>query len=391
MSQRSCERIFKVSNKTVAKLFEEAGDMAIAHVASLRGLTPRRIQADELHAFVAAKDKHIERVAGPREDVGTVWAYLAVCADTKLIFSYQLGDRDVPDATFFARDIASKLKRDERGELAVRPLLVTDGLPAYNESFDTVFGSELDRAVMMKRYTYENREGRVTRKRHYAGSDRIVRVGTADPSDIHTSYIERQNLNLRMGNRRYGRKTNAFSKTMLNHERHLALWIMYHNLCWIPRPHRPPRGSNRWVKRDPAGIASGVTDKLWEIEDLLALTDAFTAERDAKRQTPVLELVGPVITETFQTKPTHWVFRHFLQRTTKVHEADCTNCRDGRGKKDGAKVTGEWLSFHSLETARRAAATLEPDRHSECKVCLGEYQTLGYRHAGSSRQGGISG
>ena len=390
MSQRSCERIFKVSNNTVAKLFEEAGDMAIAHVASLRDLTPRRIQADELHAFVAAKDKSLARREEARPGIGTVWAYLAMCAHTKLIFSYQLGDRDVPDATHFARDIAAKLRRDDRGELIVRPLLVTDGLPAYNESFDTVFGSELDRAVMVKRYAYENREGRVTRKRHYVGADREVRVGKANPADIHTSYIERQNCNLRMGNRRYNRRTNAFSKTLLNHERHLALWIMYHNLCWIPRPRRPGPGSNQWIKREPAGIAAGITDKLWEIEDLLALTDEFVGQRSAKQHAPTIELVGPVITQTFETKPTLWVFRHFLQRSTKVHEADCTNCRDGRGKKDGAKVTGEWLAFHSLDAARRAAATLEPDRHSECKMCLGEYQTLGYRHAGSSRQSGVS-
>ncbi len=385
-SQRSCERIFKVSNKTVAKLFEEAGDMAIKHVASLRDLTPKRIQADELHAFVAAKEKNVDRMLEPDEDAGTVWAYLAMCADTKLIFSYQLGDRDLPDATAFARDIYGKLKRTERDEFSVRPLITTDGLRAYYEAFDVVFGDEADLGTMIKRYSYTDREGRPSKIKRYAGADRLVRAGEAPEADVHTSYIERQNLNLRMGNRRYNRKTNAFSKTALNHERHLALWIMYHNLCWVPRPGRPRDGSRQWVKRLPAGIAAGVTDKLWEIEDLLALTDEFTSQRKARQQAPPIALAEPVVAQTIEVKPTHWVFRHFLQRSTKIHQANCTNCRDGRGKTDGAKVTGEWLPFNSLEAARQAATTLEPDRHSICKMCIGEYQTLGYRHAGSSRQ-----
>lgn len=366
--------------------------MAIAHVASLRDLTPKRIQADELHAFVAAKDRNTDVMIAPNEDAGTVWVYLAMCADTKLIFSYQMGDRDIPDASMFARDVAAKLKRNENGELAVRPLIVTDGLRSYDEAFDNALGSEADRAVMVKRYSYTDRDGRPSKRRRYAGADREVRSGQADDADIHTSYIERQNCNLRMGNRRYNRRTNAFSKTLLNHERHLALWIMYHNLCWVPRPSRPRRGANgerskNWEKRLPAGIAAGVTDRLWEIEDLLALTDEYTAQRQAGDEPPITEgdaiEIAPAIIDG---APTHWVYRSFLNRSTKVHMASCTNCRDGRGKKDGAKVTGEWLPFSSIEAATTAAQRMEPDRHSICGICLGSYHTLGYRHAGSSRQ-----
>lgn len=383
MSQRACERIFKVSNKTVAKLFQEAGDMSIAYVASMRDLTPKRIQADEIHAYVAAKDKNIAKMLVPNEEAGTVWAYLAVCADTKLVFSYRLGDRDIPDATAFARDICSKLKRDDRGELEVRPTITTDGLLAYNEAFDTAFGDEANLTTMIKRYSSVDEKGRPCRKR-YVGADRIVRVGDADKADIHTSYIERQNSNLRMENRRYARRTTGFSKTLLNHERHLALWIMYHNLCWIPCPMRPQDGSKNWIKRDPAGIAAGITDHLWEIEHLIALTDAFIAGRKGGLQQPVTPEPTPVAPPP--ATATHWVFRQFLQRTTKVHTASCTNCRDGRGKKDGAKVTGEWLPFPSLEKAIQASKEMEPDRHSECRMCLGGYSSLGYRHAGSSRQ-----
>lgn len=392
MSQRSCERIYRVSNKTVSKLFEEVGDMAIAHLATLRDLTPKRIQADELHAFVAAKKRNVPYMTSSSEGAGTQWAYLAMCADTKLIFSYQIGDRDISDATAFAKDVASKLKRTEQGSFAVRPLIVTDGLRSYDEAFDTVFGSDADRAVMVKRYDYVFHDGKRSKRKYYVGADREVRTGEADPADIHTSYIERQNCNLRMGNRRYNRKTNAFSKTLLNHERHLALWIMYHNLCWVPRPSRPLRDGNgersgSWVKNLPAGIAAGVTDRLWEIEDLLALTDEFISERNRKGGLPEAdEASAPAPEALDEGKPTHWVFHHRQQHSTKIHRAGCVNCRDGRGKKDGAATIGEWLPFPSLDAAAEAAQQMQPDRNSICKICLGSYHTLGYRHAGSSRQ-----
>lgn len=390
MSQRSCERIFRVSNKTVAKLFEEAGDMAIAHIASLRDLTPKRIQADEIHSFVAAKQHKVPNMLAPVEGAGTVWAYLAMCADSKLIFSYHLGDRDFENATIFARDVASKLKRTHIGEFSVRPKIITDGLKAYDEAFDLAFGGDADRAVMVKRYETAEREGKRSRKR-YIGSDREVRVGKVDAADIHTNYIERQNGNLRMGNRRLNRRTNAFSKTPSNHERHLALWIMYHNLCWIPRPGRPCPDENgeisrRWTKKMPAGIAAGVTDYLWEIEDLMTLTDEFIARRDKLKNRSEPEVAEREESEPDADKPTHWVFHHLVQHSTKVHRAGCCNCRDGRGKKDGAKKMGEWIACHSEEDAIEAAQRLQPDRNSLCSMCLGSYHTLGYRHAGSSRQ-----
>lgn len=364
--------------------------MAISHVASLRDLTPKRIQADELHAFVAAKQRNVEYMAKSKEDAGTVWAYLAMCADSKLIFSYQLGDHCAPNAKLFAKDIASKLKRSEQGDSETRPLIVTDGLLAYDEAFDVAFGSDADRATIIKRYETPENNGKRGRRR-YIGADREVRVGDANLADVHTSYIERQNGNLRMGNRRYNRKTNAFSKTLLNHERHLALWIMYHNLCWVPRPGRPTRDANGkrgpWIKKLPAGIAAGITDHLWEIKDLLALTDEFIARRRTT-DTPVEPLPSE---EKLQKSddaglPTHWVFHHLIHRQTKVHRSDCVNCRGGLGKTDGAKKTGRWHPFYYEEDAVAAAIEIEPDKHSICKMCMGFYNTLGYRHSGSSRQ-----
>lgn len=225
MSQRSCERIFGVSQNTVAKLFEEAGDMAIAYLDSLSDLTVEKIQADELYAFVAARSFNVKDMAAPTPGAGTVWTYLAVCAETKFILTYHLGDQGIDHATRFARRLASKLKREDNGDFVVRPTIITDGLGAYPQAMDRAFGSDLNFGVLNKRYSKVDAKGNRLTGGRYEGAIRTAVIGDVAEHDIHTSYIERQNLNVRMGVRRYGRKTNAFSKRLLNHERHLALWV----------------------------------------------------------------------------------------------------------------------------------------------------------------------
>ena len=388
-----------MSNKTVAKLFEEAGDMAIAYLADIGSVSPKRIQADEIHAFVAAKQKNVAEMVVPTGDGGTVWAYLGMCADTKLIFAYHLGDRGLKDATIFAKRMASKLRRDADGKLAVRPTIATDGLAAYRDAFESAFGDEADYGMMVKRYSKLDQNGEPLPSSRYVGSDRIPVAGSPHPADIHTAHIERQNLNLRMGNRRYTRRSNGFSKTVLNHERHLALWIMYHNLCWIPRASRPRRDetgnrAKQWIPRLPAAIAAGVDDRLWEIEDMLAATDAYTAARKAEADNDnhdeggLTDELYEACSDAGESLPTHWVYYSHIHRSTKVHVAHCCNCRDGKGKKDGATTAGTWTPFFSVEAAREAAEIQAPDRHSICNMCIGSYRTLGYRHAGSSRQSG---
>lgn len=383
MSQRSCERTFRVSQNTVAKLFEEAGDMAIAYLASIKDLTVETAQADELYSFIAARSFNVKDMAIPTDEAGTIWTYLAVCADTKLIFAYHLGDRGLADATIFARRAASKLKRKPNGEFAVRPTIITDGLYAYPVAMEAAFGSDLNFGVMTKKYSKTDVDGNRLPGSRYQGADRAVKQGDVDPGDFHTSYIERQNLNVRMGNRRYGRRTNAFSKKLVNHERHLALWIMYHNFCWMPRPHRPSSGSadRTWEKRLPAAMAAGLTESLWEIEDLLTLTDAYIAERKLADCPPVedVETVELLADDTdLELAPSHWVYRSFVPWSAKVHRAGCANCRDGLGKAGrGSTKNGEWLPFYCLEDAEAGARALEPDRYSICNMCLGEYRKLG--------------
>ncbi|EJL35749.1 IS1 transposase, partial [Caulobacter sp. AP07] len=354
MSQRSCERIFGVSQNTVVKLFEEAGDWAIAHLASLSDLTIARTQADELYAFVAARSFNVADMAAPSDDAGTIWTYLAVCAKTKLIYAYHLGAQGLDDATTFMRRVASKLKRKSDGRFVVRPTIITDGLGAYPEAVERAFGSDANHGVLRKSYSKTDKDGNRLSGSRYEGAQRDVVKGEIDERDIHTSYVERQNLNVRMGVRRYGRKTNAFSKKLANHERHVALWIVYHNYCWVPRPRRPRDGSQSWTKRVTAAMEAGVDDELWGIDHLIGMTDAFTQDRrmsadDETGKTGADSQSVVVDPADVELAPSYWVYRSRHHQTTKVHAAGCSNCRDGMGKKGtGGTPAGEWLAVYRL-------------------------------------------
>lgn len=153
MSQRSCERIFGVSQNTVAKLFAEAGDWAIAQMKSIQNLHVANIQADELHSFVAAKEKNLPDMLDPPEGAGRVWTYLAMCADSKLILAYHLGDQDARNATQFLRKVAKTLEQRPEGGFVVRPHLATDGLKAYPRAFKNVFGADADYGILEIRNT----------------------------------------------------------------------------------------------------------------------------------------------------------------------------------------------------------------------------------------------
>lgn len=188
------------------------------------------------------------------------------------------------------RSIASKLARREDGGFLIRPKILTDGLTSHEEAVANVFGADADHGVYKKRYTTIGKNGQKLARETYAGADRIVQSGEIDEADIHTAYVERQNLNIRMGNRRFGRRTNAFSKDAEQHERQLALTIVYRNYCLLPRPKRqkdakgkPLRDENGkslpWVKQLTPAMQAGLVDTVWEVEHLLDMADAFTSAR----------------------------------------------------------------------------------------------------------------
>lgn len=396
VSIRSCERIFGVEQNTVAKLLADAGDMAISLMKQTRGLVIEKIQADELYSFVGAKQVNVDRMAAPTEGAGTVWGYLAVCAKTKLIFSYHLGDRSLPHAEAFMRSTAEKLARHADGRFVARPTILTDGLKSYEEAISNVFGADANHGIYRKRYQTVGKNGQQLQRKRCVGADRIVHSGKIADSDVHTAYVERQNLNLRMRNRRFGRRTNAFSKKAEHHERHLALTLVYGNYCLVPTPKRPRDAKGKplrdaagkplpWIKRLTPAMEAGIVDTIWEVDHLLDLADAFTAER--RRQERAAKKEADARLRALFSKPKadgpirapFWVYESTVHHLTKVHTHSCKNCNDGRGKGGkGDTKSGRWLACEDLDGAKVLAEALQPGRSTICHMCLGSYRIRGY-------------
>ena len=258
MSIRSTARIADVSRNTVTKLLEDAGKACAAYQdRALRDLHCKRIQVDEAWCFVYAKEKNVPRAKSAPAEAGDVWTWVAMDADTKLVPSWQVGDRS--GAT------AIDLMDDLRGRLANRVQLTSDGHKAYLEAVEGAFGGDVDYAQLVK--LYGEPTGQKGHERKYSPSEctgiRKRRVeGNPDPDHVSTSYIERQNLTLRMAMRRFTRLTNAFSKKIENHVHAIALHYMHYNFCRI----------HQSLRITPA-MAAGVTDKLWEIADIVRMVE----------------------------------------------------------------------------------------------------------------------
>ena len=257
MSIRATVRTADVSKNTVVKLMVDAGEACAAYQdQALRDLPCRRIQVDEIWSFIYAKQKNVAR-AKSLPEAGDVWTWTAIDAETKLVPSWRVGDRSGETAIDFMDDL--------RPRLANRVQLTSDGHKAYLEAVEGAFGGDVDNAQLIKLY---GSEGGVSSDKRYSPAEctgaRKRRVeGRPDPAHVSTSYVERNNLTMRMSIRRFTRLTNAFSKKIENHAHSVALHFMHYNFC---RQHRSLDGIS------PA-MAAGVTDRLWDIEDIVRLVD----------------------------------------------------------------------------------------------------------------------
>jgi IS1 family transposase len=256
-SIRAVCRLTGASKNTVAKLLGDVGRVCMTyHDEHVRNLKSKRIQVDEAWSFIYAKQKNVSTAKAAPDVAGDVWTWIAMDADTKLVASYFVGSRDGQSARWFMDDIA--------GRLTSRVQLTSDGHAAYLEAVEGAFGANIDYAQLVKIYgaapeafkgCYSPSECIGARKQRVEGSP--------DPKHISTSYVERQNLTLRMHMRRFTRLTNAFSKKVENHTCAVALHMMYYNFVRIHQMHRVT----------PA-MAAGVADRLWEVSDIVALWEA---------------------------------------------------------------------------------------------------------------------
>jgi IS1 family transposase len=256
-SIRAITRITGASKNTVAKLLADVGSACSEYQdRTFRKLQCKRIQVDEIWSFVYAKQAHVGSAKAAPQNAGDCWTWTAICADTKLVPSWLVGSRDSYAAQAFIGDLAARL--------ASRVQLTSDGHRPYLEAVEQSFGADIDYAVLQKIYGKSDEGERRYSPPECIGCETKVVEGNPEPRHISTSYVERNNLTMRMHMRRFTRLTNAFSKKVENHAHAVALHFMYYNFCKLHKAHR----------LTPA-MASGVTDKLWEIADIVSVLEEW--------------------------------------------------------------------------------------------------------------------
>jgi IS1 family transposase len=246
-------RMTGVAKHTVLNLLRDLGCAAASfHHRNVRGLKVKRLQCDEIWAFVGAKKKNVS-LEQKAQGWGDVWTWTGIDADTKLCVSYLVGTRDRDSAFAFILDCAERI--------VGRPQLTTDALKLYPDAVEEVFGSNVDYAQLHKIYGAPTEE----EYRRYSparciGCDMKTVMGDPDPKHVSTSYVERSNLSMRMGMRRFTRLTNGFSKKLDNHGHAVALYFLHYNFCRV----------HKTLRVTPA-MEAGIADHVWDIEELLAL------------------------------------------------------------------------------------------------------------------------
>ena len=243
----------------MSKLLVDAGTACGAfHDDHVRGVSSRLIQCDEIWSFVYAKDKSIKqgRVSSPHDIAGSVWTWTAIDHETKLMVSWLVGDRSAETAKVFMDDLQTRL--------AHRVQLTTDGHHSYLEAVEDAFGGDIDYAQLVKIYGEDGR---------YEGAEKRRISGTPDMNLTTTAHVERSNLTVRMGNRRFLRSGNAFSKRFRNHVLMLTLYFTFYNFCRV-------HSSLGQTPAMEAGLAEYPHGLDWILE-LIELRDAFHATQDS--------------------------------------------------------------------------------------------------------------
>ncbi|HYQ87228.1 MAG TPA: IS1 family transposase [Bacteroidota bacterium] len=254
-SLRATSRIADVSINTVTKLLVEVGAACQKyHDENVRGLKSKRVECDEIWSFCYAKQKNVPDGMRGQFGVGDVWTWVGLDSDSKLIIAWLVGNRDAEYANVFMQDVADRLTN--------RVQLTTDALKAYLEAVEGAFGADVDYAQLVKMYG----EAPGGEKRYSpaicTGIKKELIIGNPKHKLTSTSYVERQNLTMRMNMRRFTRLTNAFSKKVQNHAHAVALHFMYYNFVRI----------HKTLRVTPA-MEAGIAKKLWTVEDLTRLID----------------------------------------------------------------------------------------------------------------------
>lgn len=262
-SIRATVRMTGVAKGTVLKLLRDIGAACTSYQDKVfKKLPCKRIQCDEIWSFCYSKDKNVPNDKQGQFGYGDVWTWTAICADTKLVPSWYIGNRDIVSAMRFMRDLKSRLRH--------RVQLTTDGYKPYLQAVEHAFGEDVDHAILIKMYGVDGPKQNEVRYSPAlcVGIAKKPINGTPESRHISTSFAERNNLTMRMSIRRFTRLTNAFSKKVENLSFAVALHFMYYNFCRI----------HRSLKVTPA-MASGVTSRVWDISDIVNLLDETSTRK----------------------------------------------------------------------------------------------------------------
>jgi IS1 family transposase len=255
-SLRSVVRMTGAAMNTVLKLLAEVGQACAAYQdKAMRNLSCKHIQCDEIWQFCYAKDKNVPADKRGKFGFGDVWTWVALCADTKLVPCWRIGGRNAWHAQHFMYDLASRL--------ANRVQLTTDGHRVYLNAVELAFGTEIDYAMLVKLYGNDPR-GEETRysPAECIGCRATPIIGQPKIEHISTSFVERQNLTMRMGMRRFTRLTNAFSKKIENLEHAVAIHYMHYNFARI----------HKTLRVTPA-MEAGISNHVWTVEEIVGLSN----------------------------------------------------------------------------------------------------------------------
>jgi IS1 family transposase len=248
-------RMTGVAKNTIVKLLADVGAAcAEYHDEHVRNITSKRIQCDEIWSFVHSKQRNVPADRRGVFGFGDVWTWVAIDADSKLVLSYLVGLRDVGYAVEFMRDV--------KGRLANRVQLTSDAHKPYLVAVTEAFGDEVDYAQLVKMYGAAPTDPGRYSPPVCIWTKATPRIGDPDKGHVSTSFVERQNLTMRMAMRRFTRLTNAFSKKVENHAHQVALHFMHYNFCRV----------HQTLRVTPA-MEAGLTDHVWEIEEIVALLD----------------------------------------------------------------------------------------------------------------------
>jgi IS1 family transposase len=263
-SIRAIVRMTGASKNTIVKLLEDAGEAFSAYQDRVfHDLPCKRLQLDEIWAFTYCKQRTVPLAKNAPEEAGDIWTWVALCADTKLVPSWRIGDRSGETATEFVCDLSKRL--------ANRVQITSDGHRAYLEAVEAGFGADVDYAQLIKLFgEVPHPAGRYS-PAQIQGTKTFCCTGKPDPKHISTSYVERQNLTMRMSMKRFARLSNSFSKKAENHAHSVAIHFMHYNFVRI----------HQTLRVTPA-MAAGVTPKLWSLTDMVRVIEDWEIARSLK-------------------------------------------------------------------------------------------------------------